>query len=99
MALGESGGRAACAASGERVSGRCSYRCKPDPIPPSMTLDVARHHPGFKHLLEPGAQCELDAGHGRGTDEQDVARRHRNGGLLWWDPVIFATGYDPEPEL
>jgi hypothetical protein len=54
-----------------------------------MTLDVARVHPGFRHLLEPGAQCELEHVHGAGTREHDTARRHQNGGLLWWDPPII----------
>lgn len=71
---------------------RCPKRCKPDPIPPSMTLDAARQHPAYRHLLDDGAQCTLDAGHGEGTDERDVARRHENGGLQWWDPVIIIVG-------
>ena len=73
------------------MSARCPKRCKPDPIPPSMTIESARQHPAYRHLLEPGAQCELDAGHGDGTHEHDVARRHRNGELCWWDPPIFVV--------
>lgn len=68
---------------------RCPKRCPNAPIPPSMTVESAAVHPGFKYLLVPGAQCELDAGHGEGTDEFDIARQHRNGLLLWWDPVII----------
>jgi hypothetical protein len=71
---------------------RCPKHCKPDPIPPSMTIEAAAHHPGLHHLLEPGAQCELEPGHGDGTPEHDEARRHRNGGLVWWDPPLFAVG-------
>lgn len=71
---------------------RCSNRCKPDPTPQSMSIATVRVHPGFKHLLEPGAQCELAARHGDGTPEQDVARRHCNGGLQWWDPPIILVG-------
>jgi hypothetical protein len=71
---------------------RCPKHCKVDPIPPSMTIENAARHPGYKHLLEPGAQCKLDDGHGAGTDEHDVARRHANGGLQWWDPPIILVG-------
>lgn len=74
------------------VENRCEKRCKPDPLPPSLTMETARVHPAYKHLLEEGAQCELDAGHGDGTAEHDVARRHQNGGLLWWDPPIIMVG-------
>lgn len=71
---------------------RCPKRCKTDPIPPSMTIEAASRHPAFKHLLEPGAQCELEPGHGDGSPEHDVSRRHQNGGLLWWDPPIILVG-------
>lgn len=74
------------------MSDRCPKRCKVDPIPPSMTIVAASQHPGFRHLLEPGPQCELEQGHGDGTGEHDEARRHQNGGLQWWDPPIILVG-------
>lgn len=71
---------------------RCPSRAPKDPLPPSFTIEAARNHPTYKHCLEPQAQCELDAGHGEGTDEHDVARRHENGCLKWWDPPILHVG-------
>jgi hypothetical protein len=67
---------------------RCSSRAPKAPLPPSMTVETARLSPAHRHLLEPTAQCELPARHGARTAENDIARRHRNGGLLWWDPPI-----------
>jgi hypothetical protein len=71
---------------------RCSSRAPKTPLPPSFTVEAAKTHPTWKYALEPTAQCELEPGHGEGTDEHDVARRHRNGGLLWWDPPIVLVG-------
>jgi hypothetical protein len=75
-----------------RTTLRCPSRAPKDPLPPSFTIEAARSHPHYKHYLEPQAQCELDAGHGDGTDEHDVARRHENGCLKWWDPPILHVG-------
>lgn len=77
------------------MTDRCQKRCPNAPIPPSMTIESAAVHPGFRHLLEPGAQCELAAGHGDGTEETNLARRHKNGLLHWWDPVVFFVGSRP----
>jgi hypothetical protein len=72
---------------------RCPYRCKNPTNPPmSMPLETVREHPSYKHLLEPGAQCEKEEGHGQDAPEHDEARRHGNGGLLWWDPPIVVVG-------
>jgi hypothetical protein len=74
---------------------RCTSRAPKTPLPQSVTIESARTHPLWKYALQPSAQCELDDGHGDGTDEHDVARRHRNGGLLWWDPAIIIVGGTP----
>lgn len=71
---------------------RCPSHAPKTPLPPSFTIENARAHPQWKYALEPSAQCELESGHGNGTDEYDVARRHRNGGLLWWEPPIVIVG-------
>ncbi len=64
------------------MSGQCENRCKPDPLPAGFPVEKAAGHPSYRYLLEPGAQCEHDAGH-------DGA--HRSGGLSWWDPQRFQT--------
>jgi hypothetical protein len=63
---------------------RCAKRCPKPSLPAGMTMETAALHPRHKHLLEPGAQCELEE-HG-----EDVA--HRNGGLVWWDPPKLVVG-------
>lgn len=74
---------------------RCTTRAPKTPLPPSLEIEKARTHPTYKYALEPTAQCELDQGHGDMTGEYDVARRHCNGELLWWDPPIILVGGKP----
>lgn len=74
------------------MSERCGSKAPKTPLPAGFPVELARNHPDWKYALEPSARCELDDGHGDGTDEYDVARRHRNGGLLWWDPPIVLVG-------
>lgn len=86
---------------GPRTTPRCTSRAPKTPLTPSLEIEKARLHPLYRYCLEPTAQCELDHGHGDGTVDHDVARRHRNGELLWWDPpVVFVDGepYIPSTE-
>lgn len=71
------------------TTSRCSSRVPKTRTPDGWTVEQLRQHPTYRYYLEPGAQCELPAGHGDGTDSHDVARRHENGGLKWWDPPII----------
>lgn len=74
---------------------RCTTRAPKTPLPAGLTIEKAQMHPLYKYALLPTAQCELEQGHGDGTDEYDVARRHANGELLWWDPPIILVGGKP----
>lgn len=74
---------------------RCSSRAPKTPLPAGLTVESARTHPLWKYALEPTAQCDLDQGHGDGTPDHDPERRHRNGLLLWWDPVVIYVDGDP----
>lgn len=58
---------------------RCPKRCRAEPTPEGMPLDVVAVHPRYAYRLEPGAQCELELEHDG---------PHRNGGLIWHDPPI-----------
>jgi hypothetical protein len=56
-----------------------------------MPIDVVAGSPRHRHLLKPGAQCELEADH---------AGAHRNGGLIWHAPPKVIVGgrfYGIEP--
>jgi len=72
--------------SAAQVRERCSKRDKALPTPPSFPLDRAAVHPTYRHRLEPGAQCELAAGHDG---------PHRNGCLIWHDPPRIMVGGKP----
>lgn len=79
----------------------CSKRAGMPRIPEGFSNESAAQHPRFRLLLGPGAQCELDPGHGDGTPEHDRRRRHRSGNLVWWDPPLLLVGgkpVDPEPQ-
>lgn len=68
---------------------RCEERDKPWPLPPSFTIAAARLHPRYRHYLEPGARCELEADH---------AGPHRAGQLIWHTtPVVLIAGEVREP--
>lgn len=62
---------------------RCTSKCPDESLPAGMTLDVARTHPRYKHLLE-RIQCELQAGH------EGVHRRGAH--LSWHDPQRLIVG-------
>jgi hypothetical protein len=68
------------------VSDRCPKTCPQPPLPAGLPVDVAEHHPRHKHLLKPGARCELDEGH---------EGKHRNGLLCWYDPPLLIVGGKP----
>lgn len=75
------------------MADRCPSRAPKTPLPQSVTIETASTHPTWKYALQKSAQCELDQGHGDGTTEHDVTRRHRNGELVWWEPpVTFVDG-------
>lgn len=62
---------------------RCAKRCPNPPTPAGMTLEAVGQSAATRHLLEPGARCELDTGHDG---------RHRNGLLGWYDPPVLYVG-------
>jgi len=62
---------------------QCTKHAPVPPTPPSLTLEAAAMHPRYKHLLEPGAQCEREAGH---------EEPHRCGLLRWYDPTALFVG-------
>jgi len=59
---------------------RCEARCPQPPTPEGMPVETVARSPRHRHLLEPGARCELELEH---------AGPHRNGGLLWNAPPII----------
>jgi hypothetical protein len=62
---------------------RCPKTAPVPATPAGLTIEVGRTHPRYAHLFEPGARCELDAGH------ED---RHKNGLLYWNDPPVLFVG-------
>lgn len=70
------------------MADRCPKRVSPPRTPDGMTVEQIASHPTYRYALDPQAQCELDSGHGQNAHPHDLARRHRNGGLTWWDPPI-----------
>lgn len=65
---------------------RCAARCKPRPLPPSLTIEKASTHPLYRYSLEPGAQCDL-------ADAHDGP--HRAGGLIWHEPPLIVVAGKP----
>jgi hypothetical protein len=63
---------------------RCEKRAGMPSTPQGMSREALRQHPTYRHYVDqPGAQCELEAGHD-GT--------HRSGGLVWHDPPALFVG-------
>ena len=63
---------------------RCENRCPNEPTPQGMPLEVVAGSPRHRHLLEPGAQCCLEAGH----EGAHRAQPEGIGGIAWHSPQI-----------
>jgi len=61
---------------------RCTSTCPVRPTPEGMPIETVRNSPRYRHLLEPGARCELEEGH---------EGRHASAPLYWWSPPIVVT--------
>lgn len=60
----------------------CASRAPQPPTPEGMALDVVSGSPAHRHLLAPGAACELARGH---------SGPHRAGVLRWHAPPIVVN--------